>query len=67
MTFDVLELVGPMDNLDARLEHEAELASFRDVDTGKFVLAINLEGKAIVIRPEGLLARFVQRLAAQQN
>jgi hypothetical protein len=63
---DVIRLTSDMENLDARLEHEAELDTFRD-DNGHLLIVPGKDGFALAVRPGSNLERIVRDVRERKN
>jgi hypothetical protein len=63
---DIIRLVGPMDDLDARVQHERNLADFRD-DDGHLIIVPGRDGHALAIRPGSELSGIVNAVNAARK
>jgi hypothetical protein len=63
---DVMRLTSDTQDLDARLNHERDLAQFRD-DNGHLILVPGKDGYTLAIRPGSELAKIVQRIQSTRT
>jgi hypothetical protein len=63
---DIIRLVGPTDDLEARVQHERNLADFRD-DSGHLLLMPGKDGHALAIRPGSELAGIINAVNAARK